>query len=78
MFSGYGNGVNGTTAGGTQAPNVQFGYWAWTSGDLHLKNGNVMLGDGSVQQETANGLITALLAATNSTANTTLSYDFPN
>jgi prepilin-type N-terminal cleavage/methylation domain-containing protein len=78
IFSGYGNGVNGTTAGGTQAPNVQIGYWAWTSGDLHLKNGNIMLGDGSVQQTTENGLISALEAATNSTANTTLSYDFPN
>ena len=60
------------------APSVVIADWAWTSGDLHLKNGNVMLGDGSVQQETVNGLVGALEAATNSTANQSLSYDFPN
>jgi prepilin-type N-terminal cleavage/methylation domain-containing protein len=76
MFTGYGNGVTGTANGGV-APSAQIGWWSWTSGDLHLKNGNVMLGDGSVQQESVNGLITALEAATNSTANQTLSYDFP-
>jgi prepilin-type N-terminal cleavage/methylation domain-containing protein len=78
IFSGWGNG-NGQSGGanGGGNPSVQIGYWAWTSGDLHLKNGNIMLGDGSVQQETVNGLQTALLAATNSTANISLNYDFP-
>ena len=78
MFSGYGNGNGGGTAMSGTAPSVVIADWAWTSGDLHLKNGNVMLGDGSVQQETVNGLVGALEAATNSTANQSLSYDFPN
>jgi prepilin-type N-terminal cleavage/methylation domain-containing protein len=73
MFTGYGNG-NG---GGNATVATVIGDWAWTSGDLHLKNGNIMLGDGSVQQETLNGLVNALTSATNSTANPSLSYDFP-
>jgi prepilin-type N-terminal cleavage/methylation domain-containing protein len=78
IFSGYGNGNGGSGGGnGGGVASVQIGYWAWTSGDLHLKNGNIMLGDGSVQQETVNGLQTALLAATNSTANISLNYNFP-
>jgi prepilin-type N-terminal cleavage/methylation domain-containing protein len=78
-FSGYGNG-NGGGGGnnGGVVPSVVIGDWAWTSGDLHLKNGNIMLGDGSVQQATVNGLVSALTSATNSTANQSLSYDFPN
>jgi prepilin-type N-terminal cleavage/methylation domain-containing protein len=80
MFSGYGTGnggVSGGNSGGGVAPSVTIANWSWTSGDLHLKNGNIMLGDGSVQQESVNGLITALQQATNSTANQSLSYDFP-
>jgi prepilin-type N-terminal cleavage/methylation domain-containing protein len=82
MFSGYGTGgpagATGGTSGGGVAPAANtIANWSWTSGDLHLKNGNIMLGDGSVQQESVNGLITALQQATNSTANQSLSYDFP-
>jgi prepilin-type N-terminal cleavage/methylation domain-containing protein len=79
IFSGYGNGNGGGTAmSGSANPSVTIADWAWTSGDLHLKNGNIMLGDGSVQQTTVNGLVSDLEAATNSTANQSLSYDFPN
>jgi prepilin-type N-terminal cleavage/methylation domain-containing protein len=77
MFSGYGNGSAGGGNNGSTPPNVAIGDWAWTSTDLHLKNGNVILGDGSVQQETVNGLINALIAATNSTQNLTENYNFP-
>jgi prepilin-type N-terminal cleavage/methylation domain-containing protein len=72
MFAGYGNGSG--SSGNT--PNTPFGDWAWTSGDMHLKNGNVILGDGSVQQLSINALVTALVQATNSTANQLLNYNF--
>ena len=81
MFSGYGtggpSGASGGASGAGVAPSVTIANWIWTSGDLHLKNGNIILGDGSVQQETVNGLLNALASATNSTANQSLSYNFP-
>jgi prepilin-type N-terminal cleavage/methylation domain-containing protein len=70
-------GASGTGLGGGTGASVPIGDWAWTSGDLHLKNGNITLGDGSVQQLSENGLVTALESATNSTANTALLYNFP-
>jgi prepilin-type N-terminal cleavage/methylation domain-containing protein len=72
MFTGYGNGVVGN--GGA---NVQIADWAWTSADLHERFGNIMLGDGSVQLESINGLVTALQNATNSSGNAGLYYNFP-
>ncbi|MGH7977123.1 MAG: hypothetical protein ACREC8_10740, partial [Limisphaerales bacterium] len=68
--------ANGTGLGGGSGAGVPIGDWAWTSGDLHLKNGNITLGDGSVQQVSINGLVTALVDATNSTANPSLFYNF--
>jgi prepilin-type N-terminal cleavage/methylation domain-containing protein len=79
MFSGYGNGFGGGAgnSGSGAAPSVTIANWSWTSGDLHLKNGNIILGDGSVQQETVSGLLNALTSATNSTSIQNLSYNFP-
>jgi prepilin-type N-terminal cleavage/methylation domain-containing protein len=74
MFSGYGNGNAG--GGGTPTASVAIGNWAWTSGDMHQKNGNILLGDGSVQQVSINGLQSALQAATNSTGTLYLDYNF--
>ncbi|HEY3931220.1 MAG TPA: prepilin-type N-terminal cleavage/methylation domain-containing protein [Verrucomicrobiae bacterium] len=74
MYTLAGNGIGG---GNGTGKSMNIGWWAWTSGDLHLKNGNIILGDGSVQQETVNGLQNALEAATNSTATTGLYYNFP-
>ena len=52
-------------------------YWAWTSGNLHLKTGNVGLSDGSVQTATVASLQTALNNATNSFTAITVWYTFP-
>ena len=58
-------------------------YWAWTSGDLHLKTGNLGLTDGSVQTTTIAAMQTAFNNATNgytgaTGAQTTIWYNFPN
>jgi prepilin-type N-terminal cleavage/methylation domain-containing protein len=76
-FSGWGNGVTGGGTYSGLAPSAPLADWAWTSGDMHLKNGNIILGDASVQMVSTIGLQTALENATNSAANTTLSYNFP-
>jgi prepilin-type N-terminal cleavage/methylation domain-containing protein len=51
--------------------------WAWDNASLHLKNGNLGLADGSVQQATINGLQQALCAATNNEPNPNPYYNFP-
>jgi prepilin-type N-terminal cleavage/methylation domain-containing protein len=77
MWSGYGNANGGgAPSGGVAAPTTTMIDWAWTTADLHEKYGNVLLGDGSVQQESVNGLVTALEAATNN-ASGYLYYNFP-
>jgi prepilin-type N-terminal cleavage/methylation domain-containing protein len=77
MFSGYGNNLTGATGGGSGAPpSVTIVNWAWTTADLHQKYGNILLGDGSVQQVSVNGLVSALEAATNN-AGSVLYYNFP-
>jgi len=53
-------------------------YWAWTSGDLHLKTGNLGLTDGSVQTTTIAAMQTAFSNATNGYTSTTIYYNFPN
>jgi prepilin-type N-terminal cleavage/methylation domain-containing protein len=78
--------IGTTSASGTPATtmnltnqNVAFGTkaWAWTAGDMHQKVGNLGMADGSVQQATANGLMTALNNATNGTPTAAPSYNFP-
>jgi prepilin-type N-terminal cleavage/methylation domain-containing protein len=51
--------------------------WAWDNVSLHLKNGNIGLADGSVQQTTISGLQTALTTATNNEPNLNPYYNFP-
>ena len=51
--------------------------WAWDQASLHLKNGNIGLADGSVQQCTISGLQSALTAATNGEPNLNPYYNFP-
>jgi prepilin-type N-terminal cleavage/methylation domain-containing protein len=82
MFKGSGNGTSvGSTGDGIQANSVAvvpgFGNWSYTSGDLHLAEGNVGLADGSAQQETPATLVTALEQATNSMGIATVWYNFP-
>jgi prepilin-type N-terminal cleavage/methylation domain-containing protein len=50
----------------------------WTATDLHLKNGNLGICDGSVQQVTINGLQSALVNATNGGPVSTPYYNLPN
>jgi prepilin-type N-terminal cleavage/methylation domain-containing protein len=61
-----------------QSPAVANTYWAWTSGDLHLKTGNLGLTDGSVQTTTLSAEQTAFSNATNGYTATTIWYNFPN
>ena len=39
--------------------------WGWTANDMHLKVGNLGMADGSAQQATLSGLMSALQATTN-------------
>ncbi len=45
--------------------NTTVNTWAWSSGDVHQKAGNIALADGSVQQVTIAGLRSALQTSTN-------------
>lgn len=64
---------------GTTAPGPTGGpLWAWSANDLHLKVGNIGLADGSVQEESVNGLETALSYATNGTPWGIQYFNFPN
>jgi prepilin-type N-terminal cleavage/methylation domain-containing protein len=77
MFSGYGNAETGSPAGGSgTSPSITMVDWAWTSADLHQKYGNILLGDGSVQQVSVNGLVDAMEAATNNVG-TYVYYNLP-
>jgi len=51
--------------------------WAWTSGDMHLKGGNIGLTDGSVSSTTVAAMQTAFNNATNGFTSTTIYYNFP-
>ena len=51
--------------------------WAWDNSSLHLKNGNLGMADGSVQQATISGLQTTLTNATNNTPTPNPYYNFP-
>ncbi len=75
MFSGASGGAYGTSGTGV-GKGVDFSQWSWTTGDIHFGEGNVGLADGSAQQETPSGLVTALEQATNSVGTTYLYYNF--
>jgi prepilin-type N-terminal cleavage/methylation domain-containing protein len=72
MFTGAANGIGGGPTTGANG----FQNWSWTSGDIHFGQGNVGLSDGSAEQETPSGLVTALEQATNSVGTTALWYNF--
>ena len=61
--------INGSTA---LAP-----LWGWSANDLHQKNGNLGIADGSVQQVSCSGLQTSLQNATNGGATINPVYDVP-
>jgi prepilin-type N-terminal cleavage/methylation domain-containing protein len=52
-------------------------YWAWTSGDIHLKTGNLGLTDGSVQTTTVAAMQTTFNNATNGYSYNYIYYNFP-
>ncbi len=64
----------GTGGGGQGVPGPE---WAWSANDLHLKVGNVGFADGSVAEESANGLENALAYATNGTPYAIQYFNFP-
>ena len=51
--------------------------WAWTANDMHLKQGNFSLGDGSVSQASCAALWAAMINATNSTPFPNPYYNYP-
>ena len=52
-------------------------YVSWTSGDMHLKTGNLGLTDGSVASDTVSAQQTAFNNATNGFSTTAIWYNFP-
>lgn len=66
----------GTVAGSAQGATVGPD-WAWSANDIHLKVGNIGLADGSVEEESANGLQNALAYATNGTPWANQYFNFP-
>jgi prepilin-type N-terminal cleavage/methylation domain-containing protein len=65
--------VMGTAAGAqTLAP-----LWGWSQNDMHQKNGNLGIADGSVQQVSCSGLQTSLQNATNGGATVNPVYNIP-
>jgi prepilin-type N-terminal cleavage/methylation domain-containing protein len=65
----YSNGTGGGgnhTGTGAYLNGVSWNKWAWSANDVHLANGNLLLGDGSAQQATVNDLQQDLYNATNS------------
>jgi prepilin-type N-terminal cleavage/methylation domain-containing protein len=77
MNNGYALGVgsapNSTSLAGT-SPGPS---WAWSANDMHLKVGNIGLADGSVEEQSANGLQNALSYATNGTPWAIQYFNFP-
>jgi prepilin-type N-terminal cleavage/methylation domain-containing protein/prepilin-type processing-associated H-X9-DG protein len=57
--------------------NISGSVWAWSANDLHLKVGNIGFADGSVAEESANGLDNALVLATNGTPWAIQYFNFP-
>jgi prepilin-type N-terminal cleavage/methylation domain-containing protein len=51
--------------------------WAWTTPDMHLKQGNIGLADGHTDQDSIAQLQTAFNNATNSASTTQPWYNFP-
>jgi prepilin-type N-terminal cleavage/methylation domain-containing protein len=51
--------------------------WGWSQNDLHQKNGNLGIADGSVQQVSSSGLQTSLQNATNGGATINPVYNLP-
>jgi prepilin-type N-terminal cleavage/methylation domain-containing protein len=52
-------------------------YWSWSANDMHQKNGNLGIADGSVQQVSCSGLQTSLQNATNGGATINPVYNIP-
>jgi hypothetical protein len=67
------NNVCSGTANGTTEPFP----WGWSTSELHQKAGNLAIADGSVQQTTSSGLMTALQNATNSSSALYPVYNLP-
>ena len=51
--------------------------WGWSQNDMHQKNGNLGIADGSVQQVSCSGLQTSLQNATNGGATINPVYNIP-
>ena len=64
---------------GASLKGVDFANWAWTGKEMHQGSGNLLMGDGSVQQVTGFQLQADLLDSTNGlTTGTYPFYNFPN
>ena len=76
-INGLGTPALSTNIAGVQWNGNTANAFAWDSASLHLKNGNLGLADGSVQQATIAGLQQALTSATNNEPNLNPWYNFP-
>jgi prepilin-type N-terminal cleavage/methylation domain-containing protein len=65
--------VMGTAVGATPLAPL----WGWSQNDMHQKNGNLGIADGSVQQVSCSGLQTSLQNATNGGATVNPVYNIP-
>ena len=52
-------------------------YWGWNTSGSHQNAGNLALADGSVQQVTDSGLMTAIINSTNGASTTSPCFNFP-
>jgi len=70
-------GTNNISYGAGNASSTVPPLWGWTANDLHQKNGNLCIADGSVQQVSCSGLQDSLSNATNGAPTATPIYDMP-
>ena len=70
MNAGVGNVANGCQWTATK-------YWGWSTSGSHQNAGDLGFADGSVQQVTDSGLMTALIYSTNGTSPTSPCFNFP-
>jgi prepilin-type N-terminal cleavage/methylation domain-containing protein len=69
--------TTGTLSSGLATAASLTTYYAWTSGDLHLKTGNLGLTDGSVASDTVSAMQAQFNNATNGYVSPQIWYNFP-
>ena len=76
MFQ-IGTASDGSDGQGQGTTGIDFALWSWSAKNLHAGVGNLLMGDGSAQQETISDLQSDLVQATNTVSSGYPFYDFP-